>query len=86
MDIARSKVKGRPAEFTRYIGADSQGRPILTTFDALGSLGFGFQAFFLGLPMHLEFVKRVEWPELGNPFSYNVVGDWMTKFWIGFDF
>jgi len=86
MDIARSKVKGRAARYTRYAGSDLDGNPILVEFDALGSIGFGFQAFLLGLPVHLEFVKRVEWPDIGNPFSYDILGDWMTKFWIGFDF
>lgn len=86
MDIARSKMKGQPAVYTRYIGSDPEGNPILVEYDALGSLGFGFQAFLLGMPMHLEFVKRVEWPDIGNPFSWNVIGGWMTRFWIGFDF
>jgi hypothetical protein len=85
-DIARSKMKGQSAKYTRYVGSDPEGNPILAEFDALGSLGFGFQAFLLGIPMHLEFVKRVEWPDIGNPFSFDVIDDWMTKFWIGFDF
>jgi Tol biopolymer transport system component len=86
MDMARSKVKGQPARFSRYLGVDPDGNPILVEFDALGSIGFGFQTFLLGLPLHLEFVKRVEWPEIGNPFDFDIVGNWMTKFWIGFDF
>jgi hypothetical protein len=86
MDMARSRMKGQPWGYSRYIGSDPEGNPILIEYDALGSIGFGFQAFLLGMPMHLEFVKRVEWPDIGNPLSWNVVGNWMTRFWIGFDF
>ena len=86
LDMARSKIKGRSATFQRFLGLDANGVPILKEFDAIGSVGYGFEFFLFGFPMHLEFVKRLEFPSMGNPFDYDVVGTWMTKFWIGFDF
>ncbi|MBN1273683.1 MAG: PD40 domain-containing protein [Candidatus Aminicenantes bacterium] len=77
-DLTRSKIGDNPA---RYY--DSTGSSII---DALGSYGFGFQFFFLGLPIHIEFVKRLEIPSFSDPLNMNSAGDLMTKFWIGYDF
>jgi len=82
-DIARSKLKGFPAKFYRFTG---DLRNPLIEFDALGSYGFGFEFFLLGLPIHLDFVKRLEFPDMSNPFDFNTIGSYQTKFWIGFDF
>jgi hypothetical protein len=82
-DIARTKIKGFPAKFYRYTGNPSN--PIAES-DALGSLGYGFEFFLLGFPIHLEFVKRLEFHDLSQPFDIDIVGDFMTRFWIGFDF
>ena len=57
-----------------------------TEVEAIGSYGFGFEFFLLGLPLHLEFVKALDWPDFSNPFDFNARGGWQTKFWIGFDF
>ncbi|MBN1223376.1 MAG: PD40 domain-containing protein [Candidatus Aminicenantes bacterium] len=86
LDMARSKMKGQPSKYTRYVGIGPDNNIILKEYEALGSFGYGFEFFLFGLPMHLEFVKRLEFPSLRNPFDYDVVGGWMTKFWIGFDF
>jgi hypothetical protein len=85
-DIGRSKMKGYPGKYFRYIGFDENGMPIGYEYEAIGSFGFGFQTFFLGFPMHIEFVKGMEWEDIGKPFDWNVTTGWMTKFWIGFDF
>lgn len=85
-DMARAKIKGYPAQFNTYAGRDQTGAPILRSFDALGSYGFGFEFFFLGFPIHLEFVKRLEFPDISKPLQFDSVGDFQTKFWIGFDF
>ncbi|MFC2169348.1 hypothetical protein ACFLRM_02120 [Acidobacteriota bacterium] len=82
-DIARSKLKGFDAKFYRY---DPDINAIIES-EAIGSYGFGFQFFFLGFPMHLEFVKRVEVPAFSHPLDIFSYGQkFRTRFWIGFDF
>ncbi len=78
-DVARAKVKGFPAKI--YYWDDG-----LRVADAIGSYGWGFEFFFLGLPMHIEFVKRLEFSDFSRPYDFSEVGSWETKFWIGFDF
>jgi hypothetical protein len=92
-DIGRSKMKGQPAKYFDIL-LDRNGEPILDDdgflqfyeYEAIGSFGFGFQAFFLGFPLHIEFVKEMQWQEFSKPFDWDVIGGWQTKFWIGFDF
>jgi len=85
-DVARAKVKGYPAKFFFFAGYDQSGALRIRELDAVGSYGWGFEFFFLGLPMHLDFVKRLEFVDISRPYDFNGVGEWMTKFWIGFDF
>jgi len=85
-DIARSKIKGYPAKFYTYIGRDEYGFSLFSESDAIGSYGYGFEFFLLGIPIHLEFVKGLEFPDLSRPWDYDVIGKFKTKFWIGFDF
>jgi WD40 repeat protein len=85
-DMTRSKLKGYPARYYSFEGYDSQGAPILRTADAFGSYGFGFEFFFLGFPMHIEWAKRLEIPSISSPFTIHAYGKFDTKFWIGFDF
>ncbi len=86
-DITRAKIKGYPATFaTEFIGWDDQGLPLIRAVDAIGSYGYGFQFFFLGLPIHIEFVKRLEFSDISKPLKWDKVGDFRTRFWIGFDF
>ncbi len=86
-DITRAKIKGFPATFAlEFMGWDDQGLPQIRAVDAIGSYGYGFQFFFLGLPIHIEFVKRLEFPDISKPFNWDVKGDFRTRFWIGFDF
>ncbi|MBS3818301.1 PD40 domain-containing protein [bacterium] len=82
-DIARAKLKGREAKIYSY--TDDPSQPYIAS-DAIGSYGFGFEFFFLGLPVHLEFVKSLYFPDITNIFDYNTSRDFQTKFWIGFDF
>ena len=87
-DVGRAKLKGWPAKMFRYT-ADPFAP--LVQFDAVGSYGFGFQFFFLGFPIHLDFVKRLEIPDFSNPFQFNDlkgldIGKLKAKLWIGFDF
>lgn len=77
-DIARAKIKGFPAKIFIW--------ELNVWADAIGSYGYGFEFFFLGLPIHLEFVKMLEFPDISRPWDINVVGKFETKFWIGFDF
>lgn len=85
-DIARSKIKGYPAKFYTYIGRDEYGFSLFSESDAIGSYGYGFEFFLLGIPIHLEFVKGLEFPDLSRPWDIDVIGKFKTKFWIGFDF
>ena len=85
-DIARAKLNGYPAKFYYYAGTDESGSQITREADAIGSYGYGFEFFLLGLPLHLEFVKRLEWPDISRPFDFDSFGNFETKFWIGFDF
>ncbi len=85
-DVAQAKLKGYPAKFISFEGLDSSGAPLFRESEAIGSYGYGFEFFLLGLPVHLEFAKRLEWPAIKNPFDFNSYGNFETKFWIGFDF
>jgi len=82
-DVARAKIKGYPAQFYRFTG---DLRHPFVIADAIGSYGYGFEFFLLGLPLHLEFAKRLEILDFSKPFDINAVGKFETKFWIGFDF
>ncbi|MFC2167754.1 hypothetical protein ACFLRW_02130 [Acidobacteriota bacterium] len=89
LDVGRAKVKGWPSKMFRF-DAENPFSP-LVEFDAIGSYGFGFQFFFLGFPIHLDFVKRFEIPDWNHPFQFNNlrdldVGKLKAKLWIGFDF
>lgn len=92
-DIARAKIKGFPAKFARYEikykdPPDPKNPYEIKTieYDAIGSYGYGLQFFFLGLPIHLEFVKSLEFPKMSRPYDFQVVGKFRTVFWIGYDF
>jgi outer membrane protein assembly factor BamA len=82
LDMTRAKLKGYPAKIDFIF--DAQGNPIGP--DAIGSYGFGFQFFFLGLPLHFEWAKRLEIEDISSPFSIKSFGKFDLKFWIGFDF
>jgi len=81
-DLTRSKFYDYPAEFSLY-PAPFEPAVLL---DAIGSYGWGIQLFFLGLPIHIEWVKQLGWPDFANPFSIQSFGGFKTKFWIGLDF
>lgn len=85
-DITRAKIKGFDPYFYTFTGYDISGEPEFRTSEAIGSFGYGFEFFLLGIPFHLEFVKRIEFPDISKPFDYKVYGKFETKFWIGFDF
>ena len=86
-DVTRAKIKGYPAIFAiDFIGLDAQGLPQFREIEAIGSYGYGFEFFFLGLPIHLEFVKRLEFENVLSPFKADAIGDFRTRFWIGYDF
>jgi len=83
VDLARSKLRDYPAKFYEYHDAYGLRYDV---YDALGSIGYGFQMFFLGLPVHVEFVKRLYVPQMAKPWDLKITGDFQTNFWIGFDF
>jgi WD40 repeat protein len=85
VDMTRAKLKGYPAQIYD-IEYDALGYPYLRVADAIGSYGFGFQFFFIGLPLHFEWAKRLEIQDVSSPFNINSYGKFKLKFWIGFDF
>ena len=90
-DIARANIKGAKYPWTFYslngpFGTDPTGHEYPPSLEAIGSFGYGLQFFFLGLPVHVEFTKRLEFSNISNPFRFKPVGSYETKFWIGFDF
>ena len=86
VDMTRSKLKGYPAKFYE-VEYNAFGIPVrLREADAIGSIGFGFQFFLFGLPLHLDWAKRLEIADISRPFSIKSYGNYELKFWIGFDF
>lgn len=85
-DVCRFRIKGYDAKFATFIGFDELGLPKWRISEALGSFGYGFEFFLLGLPFHLEFVKRLEWEDFSKPFGFDSYGKFQTRFWIGWDF
>ena len=81
-DVSRAKFNGYPAKF--YVTSETRNTPDLV--DALGSYGWGIQLFLLGLPIHIEWVKKAGWPDFSKPFSMRTYGPFETKLWIGLDF
>ena len=84
-DMTRAKLKGYPAKIYD-VGYDDWGIPILRAADAIGSYGFGIQFFFLGMPLHFDWAKRLEIEDVSKPFGIKSYGNFEFKFWIGFDF
>lgn len=84
-DMTRAKLKGYPAKIYDVFFNDS-GIPDFREAEAIGSWGFGIEFFFLGLPMHFDWAKRLEIVDMSKPFSIQAVGKFDLKFWIGFDF
>ncbi len=84
-DVTRSKLGDNPSEFYFPILTPDGGQDFILA-EAQGSYGFGVEFFFLGMPMHVEFVKGLAWDTLSSPFDWAVITGWRTKFWIGFDF
>jgi Tol biopolymer transport system component len=81
-DVARAKLKGYPAKFYYLSGPSAA----VKEYDAIGSFGFGFEMIFLGLPIHVEFARRLYFASLSDPLGYESAGDYQAKFWVGFDF
>jgi len=82
-DISRSKIKGYPAQY--FVYTDPSGRPS-AAYDAVGSFGYGLEVFFLGLPLHFDWVKRLFLPKISRPFEIEASGGTTLQFWIGYDF
>ena len=84
-DVTQRRYGDLMSQFYRF-DVDANGASVLIAAEAIGSIGAGVQFFVFGLPLHVEFAKRLEWASLGKPFAATAVGAWMTKFWIGYDF
>lgn len=83
-DLTRARVKGYPALFYEYIIDENQLR--LQSYEAIGSLGYGFQVFFLGLPLHFDLVKPLVLEKMSELTGLKSKGNLRLRFWIGYDF
>ena len=86
-DITRAKTKGFPSKMVTFLGIDPQ--TLLPRFqysDAIGSYGYGFEFFFFGFPMHLEFARMLSWENMSQPFKLIKGDKFRTVFWVGYDF
>ncbi len=81
-DLTRSRLNGQPAKF--YLYPDPSLPP--EVLDAIGSFGWGIHLFLLGLPIHIEWVKKLGWADFSDPLNIQTFGSFETKFWIAFDF
>jgi len=86
-DITRNRLGSYPAKFYE-VNPDfaTTGGSYYRELEAIGSYGIGFQFYFLGLPIHLDYAKRLEWVKLSKPFSIKENGEFVLRFWIGYDF
>ncbi|MGB2907044.1 MAG: hypothetical protein WBB73_08080 [Candidatus Aminicenantaceae bacterium] len=84
-DVTRSKLGDNPSLLYFPI-LTPEGQQDFILAEAQGSYGFGVEFFFLGMPMHVDFVKGLAWNSMKSPFDWTVITGWVTKFWIGFDF
>ena len=87
-DVTRAKMPGSPAQIVLLEPNPLSPflPPVYNVYDAIGSYGYGFEAFFLGLPIHLEFAKLLIFEDFSKPWEMNSKGGWRTVFWIGWDF
>jgi len=86
-DVTRRRFRDDPALFYRLAaGWGPSGPSGRLDLAALGSYGCGFEAFVFGLPVHIEFARRLEWPSPSRPFKFSASGDYQARFWAGFDF
>jgi hypothetical protein len=84
--IGGAKFKGQQYRFsTREPGYSYVSEPIFGTAvnewrlqDGRASWGFGVQLFFLGYPLHFDWVKYTDFATTSKGFDFN--------FWIGYDF
>lgn len=82
-DVTRSRLGNNPWGWGVYV--PDLDEPF-QWFDALGSYGLGIEVFFMGFPMHVDFIWGLGWQDLSSPFDYTSRGYFGTKFWIGLDF
>lgn len=83
-DLTRARMKGYPPQFYEYL-LDESG-PYLQTYDAIGSVGYGFLVFFLGLPLHFDLAKPLSVEKISRPANLRSRGSFKLRFWIGYDF
>ncbi len=89
-DVTRSKLGDAPALQPVY--ELDQGMIRSGFAEAIGSYGFGFELFFMGLPLHFEWVWGLQWKDFSRPFDFDrrLIFDLhpggKLMFWIGFDF
>lgn len=87
-DVTRARMPGSPAQIVllEQNPLSPLLPPIYNVYDAIGSWGYGFEAFFLGFPIHLEFTKLLIFEDFSKPWEISSKGGWRTVFWIGYDF
>jgi Tol biopolymer transport system component len=85
-DLTRAKIQGYPAEIATIV-YDDFGNPVdWSVSEAVGSYGWGFQFYFLGLPFHFDFARLITIDDFSWPFKMESSGKYKLTFWIGYDF
>jgi len=81
-DFTYSKIKDYPGGF--FVWSEAENRFI--NIDILGSYGWGLELFLFGIPLHLEWVRRIEIPDWSNPLDYRTKKFDGVRIWFGYDF
>jgi len=85
-DLTRARIKGYPAEIATLV-FDENDIPIAwRVSEAIGAYGFGFQFYFLGLPVHFDFARLITIDDFSWPFKMESTTKYRFSWWIGYDF
>jgi outer membrane protein assembly factor BamA len=85
-DVTQRRIRDDPDIFYPLSSAASSAATSESRLAAIGSYGAGVELFVFGLPLHVEFARRLEWPSPSRPFKFSASGDYVARFWAGFDF
>jgi len=85
-DLTRAKIKGYPAEIATLVFDDNDIPIAWRVSEAIGAFGFGFQFYFLGLPVHFDFAKLITIDDFSRPFKMESSAKYKFSWWIGYDF
>lgn len=82
LDFTHSKVRDFPAGFFVW----SEKEKDFIEVDVIGSYGWGVELFLFGIPLHLEWVRRIQIPNWKSPLNFETKKFNGVRIWFGFDF